>query len=77
MPNQPDQPVRRLEAPDEMKTAARWDDRILAILMLGLAGPRVILALVDHETFGAESTIAAIVASLGLLLLLSSTRRRR
>lgn len=70
-------PPRSLTAPDEMKTAARWDDRILAVLMLGLAGPRIVLALVDHEVFGAEATIAAIVAGLGLLLLLASARPNR
>lgn len=69
--------ARALTAPDEMKTAARWDDRILAFLMIGLAGPRVMLALADHEVFGTEATVAAIVAGLGLLLLLASTRPRR
>ena len=77
MLKQDNTPTRGLEPPDEMKTAARWDDRILAIVMLGLGIPRVILALVDHETFGAEATIAAIVAGLGLLLLLSNVGRRR
>lgn len=70
-------PTRPLEAPDEMRTAARWDDRILAILMIGLGAPRVILALAEHETFGAEATIATIVVGLGLLLLLTTARRRR
>jgi hypothetical protein len=69
-------PAPRLEAPDELKTAARWDDRILALVMLVLGGPRVILAFAEHETFGAEATIAAIVAGLGLLLLLTTGRRR-
>lgn len=69
-------PTRSLEPPDEMKTAARWDDRILAIVMLGLGLPRIILAFAEHENFGAEATIAAIVAGLGLLLLLTSRRPR-
>jgi hypothetical protein len=58
-----------------MKTAARWDDRILAVVMIGLGLPRVILALAEHETFGAEASIAAIVAGLGVLLLLAGRRR--
>lgn len=60
--------------PDALKTAARWDDRILAIVMIGLGVPRAILAMAQHETFGAESTIAALVAVLGVLLLLSTRR---
>ncbi|MBL0220826.1 MAG: hypothetical protein IPQ07_44020 [Myxococcales bacterium] len=59
-----------------MKTAARWDDRILAVVMIGLGAPRAILALVEHEVFGAEATVAAVVACLGLLLLLTTRRRR-
>jgi hypothetical protein len=66
----------KLDRPDDLKSAARWDDRILAIVMLGLGLPRVILAFADHETFGAEPTIAAIVAGLGLLLLLTTRRAR-
>ena len=58
----------KLERPDEMKTAARWDDRVLAIVMLVLGVPRVVIALADHESFGAEATVAAITAGLGLLL---------
>jgi len=77
MPNQDHTPTRGLEPPDEMKTAARWDDRILAVVMLVLGLPRIIIAISDHETFGAEATIAAIVSGLGLLLLLTSRTRRR
>lgn len=70
-------PPRAHTPHEEPKPAARWDDRILAVLMLGLAGPRIVLALIDHEVFGAEATIATIVAGLGLLLLLASARTRR
>ena len=60
---------------DELTRGARWDDYVLGGLMVVLAGPRVVLALVDHETFGAETTIAAVVMALGLLLLLTRARR--
>jgi hypothetical protein len=60
--------------PDELKTAARWDDRILGIVMVLLGAPRVVVGLVSHETFGAEATVASIVASLGLLLLFTTRR---
>jgi hypothetical protein len=54
--------------------ARRWDDRILAYVMLGLSVPRVVLAVVTGEQFGAEPSIAAVVASLGLVLLATSRR---
>ena len=52
---------------DEQGVAARWDDRVLAALMIALGAPRVVLALASHEHFGAEATLAAIAACLGLL----------
>ncbi len=64
-----------LPRPDEMKAAARWDDRILALVMMVLAVPRVVLAVTAHEPFGAEATIAVIVAGLGLVLMMSTRRR--
>ena len=60
---------------DELKAGARWDDRILAIVLLLLAGPRVVIAFATHEKFGAEATVAAIAACLGVLLLLAGRRR--
>lgn len=60
---------------DELKTGARWDDLVLGALMLTLAGPRVVFALIDHETFGAETTVAAVALALGLLLLVARPRR--
>lgn len=63
--------------PDEMTAAARRDDLILGGLMLLLAVPRVILALATHETFGAESSIAAVAAGLGVLLLVTAHAVRR
>ncbi len=75
MPNPARYTSARLHRPDEMKTAARWDDRILSLVMLVVSVPRVVLALATGESFGAESSVAAVVAGLGFLLL-SSTRRR-
>jgi hypothetical protein len=60
-----------------MARDARWDDIVLAVLMLVLAAPRVVLALAHHEAFGAETTVAAIFTALGLLLLATANRVRR
>ncbi len=56
---------------DSRATAARWDDRVLGLLMIVLGAPRVVIALVLREHFGAEASLAAIMTSLGLLILAS------
>jgi hypothetical protein len=58
-----------VERPDNGVAANRWDDRILALGLFVIAGPRLVLALVTRETFGAEATIAMAAVGLGLLLL--------
>ena len=74
-------PYRRAPRPEraetEMTSAARWDDRILGLVMLVLAAPRVVLAFATHECFGAEATIASVAVALGLLLLLLTPSRSR
>ena len=60
---------------DELGTGARWDDYVLGGLMLVLGGPRIVFALLERETFGAEATIAAVAVALGLLLLFTRPRR--
>lgn len=60
---------------DDLTRAARWDDLVLGVLLLVLAAPRIVFALATRETFGAETTIAAIAVALGLLLLLTRPRR--
>ena len=55
----------------------RRDDRILASLVLGIGGLRVILAVALGETFGTEVTIAAVMMAIGGALLLSTIRARR
>ena len=64
-------------AETEMTSAARWDDRILGLVMLVLAAPRVVIAFATHERFGAEASVAAVAAALGLLLLLIKPTRSR
>jgi len=44
--------------------------------MLGASLPRVVVALVQHETFGGEATLAALVVVLCLVLLAPYVRRR-
>ena len=67
--------ARDRHAGDEHTVASRWDDRVLGLLMIGLGAPRVVLALANHEPFGAEATLASIVACLGLLILASRPSR--
>lgn len=72
-------PYRRAptEAPvtDDLTREARWDDLVLGGLLIVLAGPRVVYAFLDRETFGAETTIAVIALALGLLVLSARSRR--
>lgn len=53
------------------------DDRILAGLMIFVGGIRVALAIALGETFGTEATVAAVVAAIGLALLVASYRPHR
>lgn len=53
---------------------ARWDDRVLGLLMAVLGGLRVVLAIADGERWGAEVSLAAIMTVLGGLLLVFSRR---
>ena len=46
-------------------SAGRDDDRVLGALMIVLGGIRVVLGLVQHEHFGFEATLAAVVACAG------------
>ena len=52
---------------------ARWDDYLLAALLLVIGIPRVILAALYDRPLGAEGTLSIICVVLGLLLL---ARRR-
>jgi hypothetical protein len=56
---------------------ARWDDFVLAVLLIVVGGFRVALALETDERWGAEATLAAVTTFLGFLVLLSAWRRRR
>jgi len=44
------------------------DDHFLALLMIVIGGIRVACALVTHEHWGAEATLAAIMFALGVAL---------
>ena len=54
----------------ERRRASRWDDRVLAAMMIVFGGLRVGIALGEHERFGAQPTLAAIMLVLGLAILL-------
>jgi hypothetical protein len=53
---------------------ARWDDYVLATLLLLIGVPRVILAALYDRPLGVEGTLAIICVVLGLLVVI---RRRR
>lgn len=54
---------------DTGEDSLRFDDRVLAGLLLVIGGIRVALAVLDHEVIGAESTLALIAVVFGLVLL--------
>lgn len=57
------------DEPPARRPAARWDDRVLAALMIAVGGIRVGVAVGTDESFGAEPSIAAVMLALGVLLL--------
>ncbi len=52
---------------------ARWDDYVLAALLLVISVPRAVIALVSERPLGVEGTISMFLVVLALLML----RRRR
>lgn len=46
------------------------DDHALGVLLLLIGGVRVVLALVAHEVFGQEQTVALVMVALAIGLLL-------
>jgi len=75
MPN----PYRESAAtePSECVSAARWDDYVLSLMLIVLGTIRVTLAFANHEDFGAEATIAAVMAGLGVLLGIATVAHAR
>jgi len=61
------EPGRQLRE-DVIPAASRRDDAVLATMLIVLGGLRVGIALIGHETFGAEATIAAVMLVLGVAL---------
>ena len=53
---------------------ARWDDYVLAVLLLAIGMPRVILAAVYDRPVGVEGTISIACVVLGLLVLVGRRR---
>lgn len=53
---------------------ARWDDYVLALLLLLIGVPRTILAALYDRPIGYEGTLSIICVVLGLLLLIRRNR---
>jgi hypothetical protein len=53
---------------------ARWDDQVLAVLLLMIGVPRMILAVYYDRPLGVEGTLAIAAVVLGLAIL--AFRRR-
>ena len=66
------QPPERRDDP-VVDAAPCREDRVLGAQLLAIAAIRIGVALVQHEVFGAEATIATLMAGCGLVLL---ARRR-
>ncbi|MEO7731987.1 MAG: hypothetical protein ABIY55_13515 [Kofleriaceae bacterium] len=49
---------------------ARWDDYVLAALVLLISVPRVVLALLYERPFGVEGTISMVLVLFALVLVL-------
>lgn len=54
----------------------RWDDAVLAAMLIVAGGARVGVGVYAGETFGGEATLAVIAALLGVALLIATWRRR-
>jgi hypothetical protein len=48
---------------------ARWEERVLCVLMIVVGAIRVGIAIGARERFGGEASLAAIMLGLGVLLL--------
>lgn len=76
MPNPYRTPAARTDAAVEERREEHRDDYVLAGMLVGLGGWRVVLAFATGEQFDTESTIAAIMTGLGVLLALATFVRR-
>lgn len=69
-------PYRTPPAPiadDEPVDDDSTDDRALALLLLAIGGVRIIAALVGHEAFRTEATVALLMVA-GSIVLLATPR---
>lgn len=53
---------------------ARWDDYVLAGLLLVIGVPRAVMAVSYDHPFGVEDTVSVILVCLGLLLVMRPRR---
>jgi len=53
---------------------ARWDDYILAVVMLLVGLPRCIVALIHDRPLGVEGTLAMLLVGFALMLIIGPRR---
>ena len=59
-------------SPTERQRDSSWDDHVLAGMLVGLGGLRVLIAFAQHEQFGTEATLAVIAMLVGALVVLAT-----
>ncbi len=63
----------RAEEPSEKAGRPRWPrDTLVVVMTLTIALPRTVLAIVQHESFGVEATLALVATVLGFASLAST-----
>lgn len=55
---------------------SRWDDRVLAALMLLISMPRAVLAFLHDRPVGVEGTLSIVFVVLALAILIRRNRHR-
>jgi hypothetical protein len=62
-------PAAPRERPSEPEEPGYDEERVLGVMLVSLAGLRLVVAALCDPTFGAEATVAVILAIVGLQLL--------
>jgi len=57
-------PYRTREAPDAAQEVRAPRDRVIPLMLLAIAFPKVAITLATGEPFGVEATIALVIAAL-------------
>jgi hypothetical protein len=62
-------PVPPRERPSEPEEPGYDDERVFGVMLVSLAGLRLVVAALCDSAFGAEATVAVILAIIGLYVL--------